>query len=257
MAFKPVDKVLQQALQKQALPKQALPMEKALPVRGKAAHETASSIGDKVPPPYQKTPPAKTGKASAQRPPGGHDHVDAINQVFAELQLAYHNQFHKAFAQEGSLALAKKYWLGCLGEFAPELILRAVRQVVKSQEFLPTVAAVVNACENAASLYGLPTAEAAYIEACRAPQPRQAQPWSHQAVYHAGAQIGWFELESLPQSEIFPLFRYHYEQLCQRVLRGEALDIAAPTPLPARSAAPLDAEENRARLAALRRRFDL
>ena len=29
----------------------------------------------------------------------GMDHVDAINQIFAEFEFAYHNQFHKAFAE--------------------------------------------------------------------------------------------------------------------------------------------------------------
>jgi len=35
--------------------------------------------------------------------PAGTDLVAAINQGFAEFELAYHNQFHKAFAAEGSL----------------------------------------------------------------------------------------------------------------------------------------------------------
>src|SRR5690606_33899130 len=112
--------------------------------------------------------PAKTQNESAQSY-SQRDHVDAINQLFTEFELAYHNQFHKAYAQEGSLNLAKKYWLTCLADFPPEVILRAARQVVKTQEFLPTVAALMNACENALPLFGLPPAHAAYVEACCAP----------------------------------------------------------------------------------------
>src|SRR5690606_72074 len=85
----------------------------------------------------------RTGQGAAASPQaerGGRDHVDAINQVFAELALAYHNQFHKAYGQDGALNLAKKYWLGVLGEFPPEVILRAVRLVVRSSEYLPTLA---------------------------------------------------------------------------------------------------------------------
>jgi hypothetical protein len=45
----------------------------------------------------------------------GIDQVDAINQVFAEFEFAYHNQYHKAFADAESLAIAKKYCLNNLG----------------------------------------------------------------------------------------------------------------------------------------------
>src|SRR5690606_6616722 len=82
------------------------------------------------------------------------DHVDAINQIFVEFELAYHNQFHKAFAQEGSVNLTKKYWLNCLNDYLPEVILKAARHVVRTQSYLPTVAAIVAACENALPLFG-------------------------------------------------------------------------------------------------------
>jgi hypothetical protein len=188
---------------------------------------------------------------------GGRDHVDAINQVFAELALAYHNQFHKAYAQDGALALAKKYWLGVLGEFEPELILRAVRQVVRRSEYLPTLAAIVQACENAYDLFGLPAPQAAYIEACCAAEPKSQQRWSHPAVYLAGEHTGWFALASETQAQIFPLFEYNYRQLCHRVMTGEQLQLPIQRALPETVAAPLSPEENLQRLAALRQRFDL
>ncbi len=185
------------------------------------------------------------------------DHISAINQLFTEFELAYHNQFHKAYAQDGSLNLAKKYWLTCLGDFTPEVILRAARQVVKSQEYLPTVAAVVAACENALPLFGLPPAHAAYIEACNAPEPKLQQRWSHTAVYLAAQATGWRELASETKDTIFPAFEYNYHQLCQRVLRGEALDVKIPIALPETVPQPLSAEENKARMKALRERFGL
>ncbi|MDY6983961.1 MAG: replication protein P [Pseudomonadota bacterium] len=185
------------------------------------------------------------------------DHVDAINQLFTEFELAYHNQFHKAYAQEGSLNLAKKYWLTCLADFPPDVILRAARHVVKTQEFLPTVAAIVNTCENALPLFGLPPAHAAYVEACCASEPKARHAWSHPAVYHAAKATGWFELGTEPQSVIFPVFEYNYQQLCQRVLRGESLDIDVPVALPESVPQPLSPEENKARMKALRERFDL
>jgi hypothetical protein len=188
---------------------------------------------------------------------GGRDHVDVINQVFAELALAYHNQFHKAYGQEGALVLAKKYWLGVLGEYTPQVILGAVRHVVRSSEFLPSLAAIVNACENAHALFGLPSTQAAYVEACMAPEPKIKQQWSHPAVYLAGAATGWFALASETQAQVFPLFEYNYQRLCHRVLTGEQLDLPVMKALPEKITTPLSREENLKRLQALKKEMNL
>ncbi len=188
---------------------------------------------------------------------GGRDHVDAINQVFAELALAYHNQFHKAFAADGALVLAKKYWLGVLGEYSPDVILRAVRHVVRNSEYLPTLAAIVQACENAHDLFGLPTAQAAYVEACCAPEPKSLYQWSHPAVFLAAEHTGWHALASETQAQVFPLFDYNYSQLCHRVMTGEQLQLPVRRALPDNLPAPLSPEENLRRMAALRKQFDL
>ena len=182
----------------------------------------------------------------------GVDHVDVINQVFAELELAYHNQYHKAYSQDGSVGVAKKYWLECLAPYAPELILKAVRQVVKSQQYLPSVAGIIKACEDALGEYGLPAAHDAYVQACCAPHPKAAFNWSHPAVYFAGKATGWFELENTIEARIYPLFEAHYRKLCQRVLAGEEMVIEVPTSLPA-SGRQLSPAENKSRMAALRK----
>lgn len=197
------------------------------------------------------------GAGERQAAGGGRDHIDVINQVFAELALAYHNQFHKAYGQDGALNLAKKYWHGVLAEFPPEVILRAVRAVVRRSEYLPTLAAIVQACENAYELFGLPTAPAAYVEACCAPEPKAQQRWSHPAVFLAAQETGWHALASEPQAQIFPLFEYNYRQFCQRVTRGEELQMPVPRALPEQVVVPLPPEENLRRMAALRKQFDL
>jgi len=203
------------------------------------------------------TPLPSASRPDAVRSSQGHDRVDVINQVFAEFELAYHNQFHKAYAQEGSLALAKKYWLGCLADYPPDIILRAVRKVVKTLEFLPTVAAVVSACEDTTGLYGLPDAASAYQEACLATEPRYAYGWSHPAVYHAGVLTGWFELASQTRQEVFPVFSYYYALLCRQVMQGKALDLVHPKALPEQVQSPLSPAENKARLVALKAQFGL
>ena len=180
------------------------------------------------------------------------DHVDAINQMFTEFELAYHNQYHKAFPDEGALNLAKKYWLSSLAAFSPELVLAATRELVLNQQFLPSIASVVDTCKSGLSLFGLPGAHDAYLEACRRPSPKSAQNWSHPVVYLAGKATGWFELSNQTEGQIFPLFDYHYSQLVQRVLQGEDLSVKAPTPLPESLDTPLSMKENQSRLQALK-----
>ena len=182
-----------------------------------------------------------------------HDHVDVINQLFAELELAYHNQYHKAYAQEGSLNIAKKYWLQCLAPFSPEVILAAVRDVVTSQEYLPSIATIVNACNAAMTRYGLPAAHDAYVEACCAPNPKALQAWTHPAVYLAGKQTGWYDLAHKSEMQVYPLFERHYKALCQRALKGEELTYEIPPALPDPEAKQLSPEENHKRMTALRK----
>ena len=197
---------------------------------------------------------------AAERTSGGQlgngDYVDAINQLFAELELAYHNQFHKAYAQEGSVNVAKKYWLECLGIFTPDIILKAVRNVVRTQQYLPTIASMVEACEDMMSEQGLPSAHDAYVEACCAEHPKAEQTWTHPAVYLAGKSTGWFELANQSENRVFPLFEKQYRRYCQRALAGEILEIEIPQALPKKSTRKLSVEENKERMAALKKQLE-
>lgn len=187
----------------------------------------------------------------------GPDRVDAINQLFAEFEIAYHNQYYKAYGSEDRLVLAKKYWLSCLANYAPVQIVAAARHVVKNHDFLPTVSVVVRACEDGASVFGLPSGREAYIEACRAPSPKSGAKWSHEAVYFAGKATGWFFLASEPEDKVYPLFQYYYQALCQRVMRGEALATPHPPALSQHISKPLSAQENQARMKKMREELGL
>jgi hypothetical protein len=187
----------------------------------------------------------------------GPDRVDAINQLFAEFEIAYHNQYYKAYNSEERLVLAKKYWLNCLVNYAPAQIVAAARHVVKTHDFLPTVSVVVRACEDGASVFGLPSPREAYVEACRAPSPKSGAKWSHEAVYFAGKSTGWFLLASEPEDRVYPLFQYYYHALCQRVMRGEALATPQPPALNQHISKPLSGEENHARMKKMREELGL
>ena len=185
------------------------------------------------------------------------DHVDAINQMFAEFEFAYHNQFHKAFSDSESLIIAKKYWLSNLEHYSPRQIVMAAKRVISSQEYLPSIATMVRACEQGFDLFGLPSVRQAYIEACSAPSPKQQQHWSHDAVYYAGKATGWFVLANESEASALPIFEYHYTLLCKRVINGESLTIEMPQPLSTKIERPLEPTEARARIAKLRKELGL
>jgi hypothetical protein len=183
--------------------------------------------------------------------------IDAINQIFSEFAFAYHNQYHKAFPDSESVTIAKEYWLSCMAEFSPVQIARAARQLVKSSEFLPTVSAVVKACQSGVDLFGLPIVRQAYLEACRATSPKSAYQWSHDAVYHAGKASDWFVLATEPESVAFPIFEYNYRLMCQRVMQGESLHIEQPQALEQSLGRELTPQERHQRMIELRKEVDI
>jgi len=99
---------------------------------------------------------------------------------------------------------------------------------------------------------GLPAVRAAYEEACRAPSPKVKHRWSHPAVYQAGVATGWLEMHSMPTDQIFPRFKYHYEQLVKRVMSGEDITVPVPEALPEKINSPLTPEQRVSRMASLR-----
>lgn len=197
------------------------------------------------------------GKGPAGGQSDGPDLIDAINQVFAEFELAYHNQYHKAYSDPDRLVLTKKYWLQCLSEFYPMQLVAAARRLVKSQDYLPTISAMIRMCEQTADLFGLPGERDAYTEACRAPAPKVLHTWSHPAVYFAGKATDWFLLASEPEEKVYPLFCWNYRQLCERVIRGEELALPVTQALEDSPSRPLSYEERQARMKDLRQSLDV
>lgn len=152
--------------------------------------------------------------------------VSAINQMFAEFELVYHNQYHKAFSTREKEEWAKKLWYNNLKEYGAAAILDAAHRAIKESEYLPTVRGVLKYLEkDILDSLGLPDPHAAFMEACNAPHPKMAFSWSHPAVYHAGVQCGWLFLESSPERVSWPVFEDAYRSLCARVRLGEKLEL--------------------------------
>ena len=185
------------------------------------------------------------------------EHLDAINQVFAELRLAYHNQFHRAYPNDSELVMAKQLWLHALSDIPAARLRAGVRRAIRASEFMPNLHTLRSMCAPQAGEMGLPDAHAAYIEACRAPSPKRAQRWSHPIVYHTGAATDWFFLANSPESVVFPVFKRNYELLLERVLNGERLDVPLPKALPQEISHPLSRDERKARMAQLRKELKI
>lgn len=153
-----------------------------------------------------------------------NERIDAINQAFALFKRNYHNQFFKAYANEGDVVAVKRLWLDALKGYSAETVLGAAHGVVKSSEFLPTLKTMLDHCERVSNR-GLPDLRAAYAEACCAASPKLSQPWSHPAVYLAGRQAGWHLIQSSPENVAFPVFKEAYLSLCEKVRHGEQLTL--------------------------------
>lgn len=180
--------------------------------------------------------------------------VDAINQLFAEFALVYHNQYQKAFPDREKLMYAKRLWLSHLLHYSPQQILAAGRQVVRESEFLPTVRGLLKHLE--AQTLGLPEVREAYVEACMKPSPKLAQRWSHPAVYLAAQATGWHLLASETERAALPVFERHYRQFSERAARGEKLVLPKLPALPEEVHHPLSADESLAARQALLRSVD-
>ena len=176
---------------------------------------------------------------------------------FELLRINYGNQFNAAYPDVESSTAAMRLWLKNLADFPGELILRAAEQAIQHERYLPNLATLRSYCENSYQLFGLPDARSAYIEACRAPQPKSAFKWTHPAIYFAGKATDWFFLSSESEKRVFPIFKHNYEQLCERVVKGEEIEAPVLKALPTEVHIPLSTKENVAHLALLRKSLEL
>ena len=179
---------------------------------------------------------------------------EAINQIFELFRFNYHNQFLKAFPDLDTMIMAKRLWARLLGEYSGEVMMRAAERAVKESSFLPNVHEVVARCDVADSL-GLPSAHAAFMEACRAPSPKKEFNWSHPAVYFAGRASDWFFLANNVEEKTFPVFKRNYEILIKRLQNGESIEMDITKALPEHNETPLPRKEQQQRLQELKKQL--
>ena len=151
--------------------------------------------------------------------------VELINLIFAELEITFHNQFHKAFPDEETLTLAKQLWLAKLEKYQNELIFRAIDKIIETSKYLPSLSAVLNQIKELKLLeQNIPSSSTAYIEASSLGETNPLDfNWSHPFVYHAGAKVGWYRLKTEPEFDIKKEFISAYEKILEESEFKESL----------------------------------
>jgi hypothetical protein len=186
-----------------------------------------------------------------------NEQKEALAATFELFRISYGNQFNAAYPDLERSMAAMRLWLKHLQDYPASLIQAAAERVVKHENFLPTVAKFREHCDHAFELFGLPDAHRAYMEACRAPQPKKSYKWSHAAVYYAGLASDWFFLANTVENKAFPVFKHNYELLCERVIKGEELNVPIMKALPEEVGVTMSVKDNKNMLKGLRKQLDL
>jgi hypothetical protein len=151
--------------------------------------------------------------------------VELINLIFAELEITFHNQFHKAFPDEETLTLAKQLWLAKLEKYQNEIVFRSIDKIIETSKYLPSLSAVLDQIKKLKLLeQNIPSSGAAYIEASSLGEISPLDfKWSHPFVYHAGVKIGWYRLKTESEFNIKKEFFVAYEEILEESEFKESL----------------------------------
>ena len=151
--------------------------------------------------------------------------VDLVNLIFAELEITFHNQFHKAFPDEETLNLAKQLWLAKLEKYQNEITFRAIDKIIETSRYLPSLSAVLNQIKELKLIeLNIPSSNDAYIEASSLGETNPLDfNWSHPFIYYAGAKVGWYRLKTESEFDIKKEFIDAYEAILEESEFKESL----------------------------------
>jgi len=183
--------------------------------------------------------------------------VELINLIFAELEITFHNQFHKAFPDEETLSLAKQLWLAKLEKFENELIFEAIDKIIETAKYLPSLSAVLNLIKELKfKKFKVPSPNKAYIEASSLGEINPLDfSWSHPYVYHAGAKIGWYRLKTDSEFEVKKEFLEVYGEILEESELNESFALLPEKKDNLVSEKPLDKKNQIERLEAIKKKY--
>ena len=151
-----------------------------------------------------------------------NNRIELVNLIFTQLEVTYHNQFHKAYPDKNSLNLAKQLWLTQLQRFDEKIVFESVGKLMTTSDFLPTLSKVINSCiENKLKSNGIPNVNYAYKEACHSRNNFEKFTWSHPIIFYIGSKTGWDYLWTQAEKETFKEFKLNYDLLVNEYLEGK------------------------------------
>ena len=151
-----------------------------------------------------------------------NNRIELVNLIFTQLEVTYHNQFHKAYPDKNSLNLAKQLWLTQLQRFDEKIIFESVSKLMTTSDFLPTLSKVINYCiESKLKSNGIPNVNYAYKEACHSRNNFEKFSWSHPIIFYIGSKTGWDYLWTQAEKETFKEFKLNYDILVNEYLEGK------------------------------------
>ena len=183
--------------------------------------------------------------------------VELINLIFAELEITFHNQFHKAFPDEETLTLAKQLWLAKLEKYENEIVFRAIDKIIETSKYLPSLSSVLNQIkELKLREQNIPSSNAAYIEASSLGETSPMDfNWSHPFIYHAGAKVGWYRLKTESEFDIKKEFLSVYEKILEESEFKESLLLLPVNNEEMTDDKPLSSEKQKARLEDIKKKY--
>ena len=183
--------------------------------------------------------------------------VELINLIFAELEITFHNQFHKAFPDEETLSLAKQLWLAKLEKYQNEIVFRAIDKIIETSKYLPSLSAVLNQIKELKLLeQNIPSSNSAYIEASSLGETSPLDfNWSHPFVYHAGAKVGWYRLKTESEFDIKKVFLEVYEEVLEESEFKESLLLLPENKEEITKEKPLSSDLQKERLEKIKKKY--
>ena len=183
--------------------------------------------------------------------------VELINLIFAELEITFHNQFHKAFPDEETLTLAKQLWLAKLEKYQNEIVFRSIDKIIETSKYLPSLSAVLDQIKKLKLLeQNIPSSGAAYIEASSLGEISPLDfKWSHPFVYHAGVKIGWYRLKTESEFNIKKEFFDAYEEILEESEFKESLLLLPENKEEIPEDKPLSSTKQKARLENIKKKY--
>lgn len=199
------------------------------------------------------------GDADQPRPTLSDMDIAIVDSVFEKLRIL----FPVGAPKDDAIAVYKAEWLKTMsaqGVRSREQVqygLNRARKEVGDRQFWPTPRQFCSWCVPSANDSGLPELEIAFREALKHYRDSARHQWSHELVWLAYRETGFWLFSRGSQKEVLEVFTRNYSALMRRYLAGEMFDVELPKALPQGGSIPTPPDRAKAKIGSLRRELGL